>query len=100
MSMIIHPMLLQLKESSDWGCYAFVNDSDVPEELRSTSAPPPGEFDNDDNWNKRWDWLMDEIIWSFNEYVSIANIPDYEADEHRMRNGFILFGKYYTDLSL
>lgn len=61
---IIRPMLLQLqasKHGSPW-----VDDEDVPEELRSTSAPPlENEYDTDDNHHKRWDWVLDEIIFAF-----------------------------------
>jgi hypothetical protein len=44
-----------------------VDDEDVPENLRSTSAPPKeDEYDIDDNHHARWDWVLDEIILAFN----------------------------------
>jgi hypothetical protein len=61
---IILPMLKQLKETKNGG--PFVDDADVPEELRSNSAPPKeNEYDVDDNHFKRWDYVLDEMIFSF-----------------------------------
>jgi hypothetical protein len=61
---IILPMLKQLQEKKHGG--PFVDDEDVPEELKSTSAPPKeNEWDTDENWFKRWDWVMNEMIFAF-----------------------------------
>lgn len=44
----------------------LVDDIDVPEELKSTSAPPKeNEWDTDQNHFKRWNWVMDEMIFAF-----------------------------------
>lgn len=65
---IVLPMLKQLKETkmgSPW-----VADEDVPDELRSTSAPPKdNEYDTDDNHFKRWDWVLDEMIFAFQSVI-------------------------------
>lgn len=68
LALIIHPMLLQLKETKNGGPH--VDDEDVPEELRSTSAREltQEEKDNghtDDNYFKRWDYVLDEMIFAF-----------------------------------
>ena len=64
LSYIILPMLKQLKESKHGA--PLVDDEDVPEHLRSTTAPPKeNEYDVDDNHFKRWDWVMDEMIFAF-----------------------------------
>ena len=61
---IILPMLKQLKESKHGA--PFVDDEDVPEELKSTSAPAKeNEWDTDDNHFKRWDYVLDEMIFAF-----------------------------------
>jgi hypothetical protein len=61
---IILPMLKQLKASTHGA--PWVDDEDVPEELKSTSAPPKeNEWDTDENHFKRWDWVLDEIIFAF-----------------------------------
>ena len=61
---IILPMLKQLKENKHGA--PFVDDEDVPDELKSTSAPPKeNEWDTDDNHFKRWDYVLDEMIFAF-----------------------------------
>ena len=61
---IILPMLKQLKDSKHGAPH--VDDVDVPEYLRSTSAPPKeNEWDTDDNHFKRWDWVLAEMIFAF-----------------------------------
>ena len=114
---IVLPMLVQLhktKHGAPW-----VDDEDVPEELRSTSAPPKkDEYDLDDFHFKRWDWVLDEMIWTFEQKARDDWQGDYyeyeddssatfglklvwedregqKAHQKRMSNGFRLFGKYY-----
>lgn len=120
LSHIILPMLHKLKEDKHGA--PFVDDEDVPEELKSTSAPPKkNEYDLDDNHFKRWDWVLDEMIWSFEQkkhdwweeqYYKYEDDPDallglrlvWSDDEgrkkhqERMTNGFRLFGRYYECL--
>ena len=61
---IILPMLKQLKEKHHGA--PFVDDGDVPEELKSTSAAPKeNEWDTDSNHFKRWEWVLDEMIFAF-----------------------------------
>jgi hypothetical protein len=58
------PMLKQLKATKHGS--PFVDDEDVPEELKSTSAPPKeNEWDTDDNHHLRWEWVIDEMIYAF-----------------------------------
>lgn len=74
---IILPMLKQLKETQHGA--GWVDDDDVPEELKSTSAPPKeNEWDTDDNHFKRWEWVLDEMIFAFN-----CNVDDSWEDEFR-----------------
>ncbi len=61
---IILPMLRQLNETKHGA--PFVDDEDVPEELKSTSAPPKeNDYDLDDNHFLRWDWVLGEMIFAF-----------------------------------
>lgn len=63
---IILPMLKQLNETKHGS--PFVDDEDVPDELKSTNAPPKeNEWDTDDNHHKRWEWVMKELIWTFDK---------------------------------
>ena len=73
LAMIILPMLIQLKKDTHGA--PNTDDEDVPEELRSTSAPAKeNDWDTDDNHFKRWDWILDEMIWAFGQ----KNIENWE----------------------
>jgi hypothetical protein len=116
-------MLMQLQATKHGA--PFTDDEDVPEHLRSTSAPPrENEWDTDANHFARWDWILDEMIWSFaqelrdddeaefydhsesdketdfNESISKLKVDreGLEAHQKRKANGFRLFGKYYQAL--
>jgi hypothetical protein len=66
LSMIILPMLKQLHATKHGA--PLVDDEDVPEHLRSTAAEPKeNEWDTDSNHFLRWDWVMDELIWTFEQ---------------------------------
>lgn len=123
LSLIIVPMLKQLKATQHGS--PSVDDEDVPKALQSMSClPKQNSWDIDDNHFKRWDWVMDEMIWAFtqmaddnstdkfydhSEVDSKASLEeqigkikiDYagiEAHEARMKKAFMLFGKYYRGL--
>ena len=64
LGMILLPMLKQLKATKHGA--PCVDDADVPEELKSTSAPAKeNEYDTDENHFNRWDWALDEMIFAF-----------------------------------
>ena len=66
LALIILPMLQQLQATKHGAPH--VDDKDVPKELRSTNAgPKENEWDTDDLWFKRWDWVMEQMIWSFEQ---------------------------------
>jgi len=74
LALIILPMLIQLQKTKHGAPY--VDDADVPDDLKSTAAPPKeNEWDTDDNHFKRWDWILAEMIWAFD---SIVNEDKYE----------------------
>lgn len=120
---IIHPMLVQLKETKQGA--PFTDDEDVPDEIKSTNAEPKeNEWDTDSNHFKRWDYILDEMIWSFaqelkdddeNEFfdhTESLGVEDWqekmnkikvdykglEAHQKRKANGYRLFGRYYSNL--
>ena len=69
LSPIILPMLKQLQATKHGS--PLVDDEDVPDHLKSTVAPPKeNEWDTDDNHHKRWDWVMDEMIFAFEHKVN------------------------------
>ena len=74
---IILPMLKQLKATTHGS--PNVDDLDVPEELRSTSAPAKEhKYDTDANHFKRWDWVLDEMIHAFE-----CKLDDTWQDQYR-----------------
>jgi hypothetical protein len=69
LALIIVPMLKQLKATKHGS--PLVDDEYVPEHLRSTAAPPvENEWDIDDNHFKRWDYVLDEMIWAMEQIVN------------------------------
>ena len=64
LAQIILPMLLQLKASKHGA--PNTEDVDVPKHLWSTNAEPKeNEYDTDSNHFKRWDYILDEMIFAF-----------------------------------
>lgn len=127
LALIVLPMLKQLHETKHGA--PFVDDDDVPMSLKSTSAPPKAnEWDTDDNHFARWDWVLTEMIWAFEQKVrdddeseffdhsECGDIKDFIKDptkhlsksrvdwdglkrhQERKANGFRLFGKYFQSL--
>lgn len=108
-ALIAVPLIKQLKATNHGS--AFTDDEDVPEHLRSTA---PGAMDGvdvtvgdlDKNFNARWDWVQDEMIWALERVINDDDAPydqdnDYVAQrayEERVRNGLKLFGKYFQNL--
>jgi hypothetical protein len=99
LALIIEPMLRQLKDTQHGAPY--VEPEDVPEELRPSEKD---EYGNDDTHFKRWDWVLDEMIFAFaslngdyEEKYSI-DIEGLRKIEQRIDRGFELFGKYYRGL--
>jgi hypothetical protein len=80
---IILPMLKQLQATKHGS--PFVDDEDVPEELKSTSAPAKeNEWDTDDNHFKRWDYVLDEMIFAFDHKINREWEDAYRSGEHDM----------------
>ncbi len=78
LALIVLPMLKQLKRDKHGA--PLVEDRDVPEHLRSTATPSKeNEYDLDDNHFKRWDWVLDEMIWAFEQMQPDC---DWEAQFH------------------
>lgn len=101
LSLIILPLLKQLKERKQGS--PSVDDSDIPESLHFE------EKETDELIHARWDWIIDEMIWTFTilnseneEYVfeenGLLNSEKTEENRKRMYNGLRLFGKYYRCL--
>ena len=127
LALIILPMLKQLDITKHGA--PFTEDDDVPEYLRSYMAQPKEhEWDTDSLHFMRWDWILAEMIWAFEQelkdddeaqffddsecgdekfpwdkdgqYISKLKVDNegLEAHQKRKANGFRLFGKYYQNL--
>jgi len=81
LSLIITPLLLKLKDAK---CGApIVDDEDVPDELKSTSAPAKeNEWDIDDNHFKRWDYVLDEMIFAFSAVADDRWEEQFHSGKH------------------
>jgi hypothetical protein len=69
LAMIIHPVLLKLKEVQHG--YPHVDDEDVTEELRFTLTDKEKlEHDGtvDDKHEARWNYVLNEMIWAFEQH--------------------------------
>jgi hypothetical protein len=111
LALIVDPMLKLLKEHKHGS--AYVDNADVPEELHHPVTDDP---DHDDTIHKRWDWVLNEMIWAFeqkarpggweSDFYNISPDGNYISSDHegmqkhqnRMSNGFRLFGRYYEAL--
>ena len=121
---IILPMLVQLKRTKHGAPWVAV--ADVPKELRPTKKDINAynkDGSTDDKFFKRWDYVLDEMIWAFEQknrdhweedyygpYIEgedggiLGGRFEWTDDEgrkkhqERMSNGFRLFGKYYENL--
>lgn len=92
---IILPMLRQLKETTHGS--PLVDDNDVPEHLKSTSAPPLTQEQIDcggvdDLYHERWNWVLDEMIFAFASKVDDSWIEQFETGQSdikfkRLENG-------------
>ena len=82
---VVAPLLRQFR---DQGVGGFNTDvSDVPDGIGDP---------NDSHDFKRSEWVVDELIWTFN-LLSADDMFDPETEE-RVNNGLRLFGKYFRCL--
>jgi hypothetical protein len=69
LAMIIHPMLQKLKVQKHG--YGFIDNADVPRELRSTARGARSGLKNSHDWDNyaeaRYSWVLDELIWTFEQ---------------------------------
>jgi len=96
---IIHPMLVQLKETKHGA--PMVENSDVPlgMEMSEEAMDKFRNGETDGKFFDRWDWVLDEMIWTFEQYLTDLDKWGMEDEYYsRMSNGFRLFGKYYEAL--
>lgn len=119
---LVLPMLQQLKATKHGSPH--VDDFDTPQHLWSTNAQPKEHpWDLDSNWHKRWEYVLSEMIWAFQQHLnpdedsqfwthpkdptlsfkqqlknSKLDEAQYNQHHHRKQKAFELFGKYYQCL--
>ena len=120
---IILLMLKQLKETKHGA--PMVDMKDVPKELhpKKQTKKQKDNGETDSTHFERWDWVLDEMIWAFEQKCRDHWEEDYygpyieskdkrelfgrfewtddkgrKKHQERMSNGFRLFGKYYESL--
>jgi len=119
---IILPMLRQLKATQQGS--AQVDPEDVPEHLRPTEPAGPNNGYTDNTVHERWAWVMEEMIWAFEQKLKDDDEHSFydhsgvdrsasfqqqigqikvdrdalQAHQDRKQNAFRLFGKYYQNL--
>lgn len=84
LAMVILPGLKMIQEGKHGA--PFVDDEDVPDELKSTNAPlKENEWDWDDNCFPRWNWVLSEMIFAMENIAS----DDWEEKFHSGNIDFI-----------
>lgn len=127
LALIIHPMLVKLKTQKHG--YGWIDNKDVPKELRSTATGARAGLKNKYDWDNyaeaRYSWVLDELIWTFEQLANDDNNESQfydhtesskekdfnksikklkvdrtglEAHQKRIENGLRLFGKYFRTL--
>lgn len=99
---IIYPALVKFKQDCDKEQYSFVEDVDVPEHLRGDGDQHVMLDELTDEQEKmlitRWQWVLNEMIFSFSVCSDTVN-PEWTWDNcDRVKNGQMLFGKYFNQL--
>jgi hypothetical protein len=94
LSLIIVPMLKQLRRQKQGS--PIVDAEDVPDYLRPRNEPNEDNDYVDDTHHARWDWVLDEMIWAFEQHAD-----DNETDQfhHNLDNMRVKFEKTESNLS-
>jgi hypothetical protein len=107
LAVIIAPVLKKLKEHKHGSPH--VDDQDVPEHLRSTAATPLTEEEKntghtDDLWEQRWEWVLDEMIWAFEQHADgdwesqfYTGVTDFHIEKNEQTGyGVLINGPNHT----
>jgi hypothetical protein len=104
LALIIVPMLKQLRDTKHGS--PLVDNEDVPPHMRYSSLGPDEPEWHPDNWvHYKWEWVLNELIWTFEQLTKDDDLELYSLDlvkqieyNDRIKNGLRLFGKYYRGL--
>lgn len=77
MAKVCLPIMKDLQERKHSS--GFIKDEDVPDHLRSTNcSPKEHEWDTDELWEDRWNWVIDEVVFALESCVN----EDWEEQFH------------------
>lgn len=97
LALIIRPALLKLKEVKHGS--GTVADEDVPEHLRSINGIK--EHGTDSLVHARWDWVLDEMIWSFEQILDDSYKDQFHVNQDNSDITWEPFSdKGYSQLSI
>ena len=122
LALIIAPLLQKMKDDKQGAPH--IDDADVPEHLRRSAAPLQNGWGTDENWHLRWDYVLQEMLWSMQQIAaddSESQFYDHsavdeskgimqqvnaikidteglKAHQERIQKGCELFGKYFQSL--
>lgn len=97
---------LKLLKEKSFGA-PFVPDEYVPHEIKASNAKPKAnDYDVDEFWFDRWDYVLNKMIWSFKHYDDYFYESEMDCDyqeflkEHQecIDEGLKLFGIFYKHL--
>jgi hypothetical protein len=100
LALIILPVLKQFRAKNNLS--PDIDNKDVPAELHKKLETYYA------GWDKRWAWVVDEMIFAFEHIVDhewelmyfgeTKDLEGFEKVNERIANGLRLFGKYYRGL--
>lgn len=99
LSLIILPALIEF--SKDKHGFGWIDSEDVPALYHPNMWPTHKDGVWDEGAPYRWEWVIREMIWTFEALV--REDEEFHPDNERLRekriaNGLRLFGKYYRGL--
>lgn len=84
LSPIILPMLKQLKATKHG--YGMIEDEDVPKEMRSIYALSRNAWEWDGNAEKRYEWVLDEMIFAFEHMADDSWEDEFRSGAHDLKS--------------
>jgi len=104
LALIIHPMLVQLLKTN----HGYFHSD--PEDVPHIGKGEVDELGLDDKEEERYRWIMEEMIWAFNQIANGDEFEEFYTEEgkwdleakakqdERIGNALRLFGKYFRGL--
>lgn len=82
LAMIIAPTLKKLKEVKHGS--PSVDNEDVPENLRAYKKDPDDMSEDDSTIHERWMWVLDEIIWTFEQHAMEDDMDQFHHNSDQL----------------